>query len=116
MAELIHEYLNRLEQAAAPQTSRQEALTTLQAMRKEELLTHPGWEWYRRQIAEKAESSQRVLRLLADEIVYGNELGEALVEKKMRARGLQAEVHVYETVLALVREAAQKLTGPEASP
>ena len=116
MAELIHEYLNRLEQAAAPQTSRQEALTTLQAMRQEELLTHPGWEWYRRQIAEKAESSQRVLRLLADEIVYGNELGEALVEKKMRARGLQAEVHVYETVLVLVREAAQKLTGPEASP
>jgi len=31
----------------------------------------------------------------------------------MRARGLQAEIQVYQTVLGLIREAAQILTSSE---
>ena len=113
MTELIHEYMARVQKLNAPERLHREAVALVEAQHQEALLTHPGWEWYRRQVAERHVTAQRQLDLLAHEIVYGNELGEALVEKKMRARGLQAEAHVYAVVLALIQEAAQRLTQPE---
>ena len=113
MAELIHEYMARVQKVNAPAKLAQRIQADWETAHQQELLTHPGWEWYRRQVAERHVTAQRQLDLLAHEIVYGNELGEALVEKKMRARGLQAEAHVYAVVLALIQEAAQRLTQPE---
>lgn len=113
MPELIHEYLSRVQKVNAPARLVQRIQADVEAAHQEELLTHPSWEWYRRQVAEKSDSANRQLALLANEIVYGNELGDALTELKMRARGLQAEVHTYQLVLALIREAAEKLTSPD---
>ena len=113
MAELIHEYMARVQKVNAPAKLAQRIQADWETAHQQELLTHPGWEWYRRQVAEKSESANRQLALLANEIVYGNELGDALTELKMRARGLQAEVHTYAIVMALIREAAEKLTPPE---
>ena len=113
MAELIHEYMARVQKLNAPERLHREAVALVDAQHQEALLTHPGWEWYRRQVAERHVTAQRQLDLLAHEIVYGNELGEALVEKKMRARGLQAEVHIYAVIMALIREAAERLTSTE---
>ena len=113
MAELVHEYLSRVQKLNAPARLARKIQADVEATHQEELLTHPGWEWYRRQVAERLEAATRQHEALAREIVYGNALGEALTEKKMRARGLQAEIQVYQTVLGLIREAAQILTPPE---
>jgi hypothetical protein len=116
MAELVHEYFKRVlvQNLNDPERLVNIQRADLEAMRQEELLTHPGWEWYRRQVADKALLVERALAALVDKIAYGNELGDALTELKMRARGLQAEAHTYKIVLALIREAAQKeLTLPE---
>ena len=116
MAELVHEYLSRVQKLNASARLAREIQADIETAHQEELLTHPGWEWYRRQVAERLEAATRQHEALALEIVYGNALGDAITEQKMRARGLQAEVHVYQAVLALIRDAAQILTAPEETP
>src|SRR3990167_2159389 len=113
MAELVHEYLSRVQKLNVPARLAREIQADIETAHQEELLTHPGWEWYRRKVVEHRDIAQCQHEALAREIVYGNTLGDAITEQKMRARGLQAEVHAYEIVLGLIRAGAQNLTPPE---